>query len=279
MQEPQPVQVPPVQQYTPEQLAEMQQQQAQAAQFTQPPQKKTRRIRGSNSKMMSSLQDLFASSKTKFIGGTLILALFFYMMFSSIFSAPSTLTVIGKDTVSFDADTVSMVVTVVSGGTTASGAIDAGEKDVSSLISIAKTAVGGETEVKKAFYQVQPTITSRGSGYQVANVFSLSFADVSKTNDVVKNLYDSGATTVNNVAFSVKDETSVSQEARKAAVDDAKVQAKSIAKASGKRLGKILSISDDNQGTSGSVASESSEGTDFSNVTITKVVSVVYELK
>ncbi len=96
---------------------------------------------------------------------------------------------------------------------------------------------------------------------------------------MIKTLYGDGATSVTNIAFSSTNKEEVEQEAREDAVKNAKANAKRIAKASGKRLGRVVLIKDDNKAASGTVSSNKNSTTsEFSNVSISKIVSIIYEV-
>ena len=97
---------------------------------------------------------------------------------------------------------------------------------------------------------------------------------------MIKSLYIEGATSVSNVTFESTNKEEISQEARSLAVKNAKEEAKSIAKAAGKRVGKLISISDDNQEVSSTVTNINNQvdNANFSNVSIIKTVSVIYEI-
>lgn len=191
---------------------------------------------------------------------------------------PTTLTVLGKGKLDFEADKVSMIVARVNSSQSSSGAINEGEAGTQILINAAKSVGGDSIKINKAFYQVEPLSLSGGTSYQVANAFSLEFNDVSKTNEMIKTLYNDGASSVTNVTFGSTREDEISQEAREMAVKNAKAEAKRVAKAAGKRVGKLVAITDDAQQASSVVASENSDSAGFSNVSITKTVSVVYEI-
>jgi uncharacterized protein YggE len=205
-------------------------------------------------------------------------ALILVFVIYKVFTSPASLTVIGQGKITFKPNQVSMLVTRVNSGSDAVSAINEGEAGLQVLVDSAKAVGGDEVQINKAFYQVQPSISSSGRGYQVANVFSLEFNDVAKTSEMIKTLYSNGATTVGNVSFSSTKKDQTSLEARKLAVADAKNQAKQLAKSAGKRLGRIIQISDDNLDVSGAVSDTTNQESDFSSVTVTKRVTVVYSL-
>jgi len=100
---------------------------------------------------------------------------------------------------------------------------------------------------------------------------------VTLANGLIKNLYANGATSITSIAFSPENKAEVEQQARDLAFQDAKEQATKMAKSVGKRLGRIISIADDQAEVEGTVSSaQGADGT--SNIEISKQVSVVYEI-
>ncbi len=192
-------------------------------------------------------------------------------------------TVIGSGTVEFEPQKATVIVTYANSGTSPVQTIETGEQKTQTLINTAKNIVG-EAEVQKSFYQVVPTQPSRVegtivTGYQVANAFSIEFNQVDKTDELVKTLYELGATTVSNVTFSVDDESKVEQEARKKAVENAKKQAQELARASGKRLGRIVTITDDQRSAASSVEKQTTNQNTSNSMSMTKRVSVLFEMR
>lgn len=185
----------------------------------------------------------------------------------------STITVNGESKTVAKADSVSLVATRVNSGTGIALAIDDGENGINTLVNTAKKLAGSTAEIKKTFYQV----TSQTNGYSVANAISIKSTNVKDVSTLIKELYANGATSVSNVTFESTDLAGVEQKARTDAFKDAQEKAKRMAKSAGKRLGKVLSITDDNTGTTSTVKDlKTNDGT---SISISKNVSVVYEIK
>lgn len=204
----------------------------------------------------------------------LVLALTY---FPRLMLRPAQITAIGIGEVDFQPDEVSMIVTNVTTAVNSTETITKGEADTQALIFAAKT-IAPDAEISKSFYQTAPATVATGQRiYQTANAFSIKFSNVSKASSMVQSLYADGATSVSNVTFSSTNKDVIEQEAREKAVADAKENAKEIAKASGKRLGRMMAISDDYKSASSTISSEGSNS-DFSNVSISKSVSIIYEV-
>lgn len=231
-------------------------------------------------KQSSWLKTLFARLTSTIVGkvGLVVAVLALLYFVASVVMPKSSITVVGQGSYEFNPDQVSMIVSLVSTGTDPAQTINNGDVGIKVLLDAAKSIAGEGLEVKKAFYQAQPVTGLAGAAnFQVVNAFSLKFPQVDKASEMIKTLYANGATTVSNVSFSTKDERKIANEARKKAVDDARTQASSLARASGKRLGRMVAITDDNQGAGGTVANVAAgNDADLSNVSVTKTVSVMF---
>lgn len=197
----------------------------------------------------------------------------------------TSLTVYGTGKVSTTPQSVSLVVTRVNVATDPSLAIDGGESGLITLINEAKNIVGSDAEIQKSFFTTsvvsgQQSVNGQATvikGLQVTNGFKISFKDVSKTNELIKTLYDKGASSISNVSFVPAEKDKIEQESRKLAIANAKQEADKIAKATGKRVGRMISFADD-QTDSSSVISSSQGSFGTENIDIIKAVSVIYEI-
>ena len=84
---------------------------------------------------------------------------------------------------------------------------------------------------------------NRISGYRVSNVVSIRIDDVSKVGDVLAAVTNAGANSIHGIQFGVKDTAALEQDARKAAMEDARARAEALATLAGVQLGEVLSIS------------------------------------
>jgi hypothetical protein len=184
----------------------------------------------------------------------------------------STISVTGVADVTAKPDTVSFVVTQVNLATDVSRGVAIGEVNIKKLIDITKESGGSDVEIKKTFYQ----ISEATSGFSIANAFSVKTKKVENIDSLIEKLYSNGATTVSNVTFKSDDIKNVETQLRQKVFNDAKDKALRIAKSSGKRLGKIVSITDDGTSNTSSIKDmQSNDGL----ISISKSISVVYQLK
>jgi uncharacterized protein YggE len=215
----------------------------------------------------------FVKSRSKLITivSLLIIALFTVLSFLRSSSTISTISVTGKADINAKADYVKFVVTQVNTNTNVSTAIDEGSNSIDRLINIAKQTTGLGPEIKRTFYQ----ITSNTTGYSIANAFSVKTSNTKIINDLIKQLYLNGATTVSNVTFESDDIKNVEEQLRKEVYLDAKDKASRIAKSAGKHLGKVISITDDDTSITSTVEDlQNNDGL----INISKSASVVYKI-
>ena len=201
----------------------------------------------------------------------LLICFFLYNSYQSK-QIVSTISVTGVADVTAKPDSVSFVVTSINLATEVSRGVAVGEANINKLIEITKEIGGSDIEIKKTFYQVAEST----SGFSIANAFSVKTKKIENVDSIIDKLYSNGATTVSNVTFKSDDIQNVETQLRKKVFQDAKDKASRIAKSSGKRLGKIISITDDGTSNTSSIKDmQSGDGL----ISISKSVSVVYQLK
>ena len=127
-----------------------------------------------------------------------------------------------------------------------------------------------------------------GSKFMVDNTVYVTLRDLTKIGDLLGAAVKAGANSINGIQFDVADKTPFLAEARKAAVENANLQAQDLAKAAGVELGPVQSLNYyntyaspvpmDMKGVGGGGAAAAvpvSPG----QLSITVDVSVVYEIK
>ncbi len=80
------------------------------------------------------------------------------------------------------------------------------------------------------------------AGYSINQTVSVKVRDFSKVGGLLSAVVNAGATNISQVEFTVDDMEKVKDEARAAAITQARAQAKATAKAGGFRVGKLLSL-------------------------------------
>jgi len=94
--------------------------------------------------------------------------------------------------------------------------------------------------------QQQYDTTGRPTGeitYMVDNMIMVAVRDLDQIGELLDAVVQAGANSISGISFDVADRSEALSEARKAAVDDAALQAKELATAAGVTLGPVFSIS------------------------------------
>lgn len=81
-------------------------------------------------------------------------------------------------------------------------------------------------------------------GYSIAQTVAVKIRNLDKAGDILAGAVDNGANTVGGLTFTVDDPTKIENQAREEATMKAREKAKSMARAGGFRLGKLISISE-----------------------------------
>ena len=81
-------------------------------------------------------------------------------------------------------------------------------------------------------------------GYTITQTVLVKVRDFNTIGDLLAGVVKNGANTVSQLSFTVEDPSGIENQAREKAITKAKDKAKSIAKAGGFRLGKLLSITE-----------------------------------
>jgi uncharacterized protein YggE len=187
-----------------------------------------------------------------------------------------TISVLGEGSVVVPAGKVSMIVTSASMGNTAGDAITSGEATMAKMIDYSKKMMGPDAELRKSFYQVTP----QGDGkYVMANAMSVKSSNVGKTGELIRFLYATGANTVSGVTFLPQDSELAEKQVWEAAINNAKSKASNIASSMGKKLGKLISITDDGGALGGTVSDNTTTDSNFNTVRIEKKITAVYEVR
>ena len=155
------------------------------------------------------------------------------------------ITVTGEGRITATPTKVSFDVGVVNVSSSAQQAITDNLALTHNLTEIAKTA-GVKPEKIIVSY---PLVTGLTNGsYRATSVFNVTLEDLTRFDSLVKSIYGGGATSVQNVGFSVENSKDLEKQAVDKAIEDAKVRAKEIARRLGKRVVRIVSLSTEEVG-------------------------------
>jgi len=104
-------------------------------------------------------------------------------------------------------------------------------------------------DIKTSYYNISPTYdysssTQRITGYEAHSNLTIKVRKIDNANAVIDAATAQGANQVGGVSFDVDDKTKAENQAREAAVADAKSKAEAAAKAAGFKLGRVINYSE-----------------------------------
>ena len=82
------------------------------------------------------------------------------------------------------------------------------------------------------------------AGYTVRQIVDVKIRDFDKIGDILTGVVENGANSVSDLSFAIDDRTKLEDQARQEAISKAKEKARSMARAGGFRLGKLVSINE-----------------------------------
>ena len=200
---------------------------------------------------------------------------------------PALITVVGEGRVKVTPTIVKFSVTVNNISSSATLGIADNNRLMRNLISTAKANGVLDGDISSSYVRVIPPSQLTGvTAYQAVNAVTITLKDVSKFDNLVVALYNTGAQSISNIVFTVEDSRDLEKEAVADAIKDAKSRAKEIARASGKFLGKMRSVTTMEVGEAGALSGEVAQAaaggvlsSSPSQIEIVRQASLVFELR
>jgi len=160
--------------------------------------------------------------------------------------------VIGEGSVSVAPDYARLSGGVTTRAKTVKEATDANSKLMNAVTAAILDAGIAEKDIQTSRFSIQPVYAQpqtqtepRLTGYSVSNQVSVTVRQLAKVGDVIDRVVAAGATDVGNIAFLIADPSKALDQAREAAVADARRKAELYARASGLTLGGVAWITED----------------------------------
>jgi uncharacterized protein len=130
--------------------------------------------------------------------------------------------------------------------------VEVNSKVMVAIIAALKGAGIAERDIQTARFSIQPVYAPQEprtepklSGYSISNQVNVTIREIGKVGDVLDRIVAAGATDIGNVAFLVSDASKALDQAREAAIADARRKAEVYAKAAGVQLGRAEWITED----------------------------------
>ncbi len=133
-------------------------------------------------------------------------------------------------------------------------------EDAANTMNAILEAIAGQgidrRDMRTAFVTLGPvTDYSEGGprivGYQLLNSVEVTLRDLAKAGPVIDAALGAGASTLDSLDFRLEDPTGAEHLARTMAMDDARIRAATIARASGAKLGRVITVSESERGFGG----------------------------
>jgi uncharacterized protein len=165
---------------------------------------------------------------------------------------PARIIVVGEASVGAVPDRAQIRSGVTTKGKTAKEATDANAKAMTAVMAALADAGIASKDIQTARFSLDPVYAAAEPktepklvGYSASNQLRITIGQVGKLGDILDRLVAAGATDVGNVVFLVSDQAKYLDEARAAAVADAKRKAALYASAAGLKLGPVAWITED----------------------------------
>ncbi len=169
----------------------------------------------------------------------------------------NTISMSAEGKVSAVPDLASVMVGVLTSGSSAKAASDANNKSISQVTDAVKKLGVDAKDLVTSNLSVYPTYDySNGknniTGYQANQTLTIKVHGVDKSTDLLNKVLDaaivSGSNQIQGVSLTFEDADNLRQQARSQALQKAKQKAQELATEAGLRLGKIVSISESSGG-------------------------------
>ena len=160
--------------------------------------------------------------------------------------------VAGEGSVSAAPDMARISSGVTTRAATAKAATDANSKTMAAIMAALLNAGIAQSDIKTARFSVQPVYESpapntvaRLTGFSVSNQVSVTIRQIGKVGDILDALIAAGANAIGNIEFVHSDMSKALDQARTAAIADARRKAALYAQAAGQNLGAVVWITEE----------------------------------
>ena len=214
-----------------------------------------------------SLKNCFSKCFLVWLG--IIIAAFVIIWLNS----PMELTVTGSGEVSVPATTASLSLTVSGSASSPTESINQAKAKIDDIKAVLRARGVDEADIFESQATTVPAamLVPGSTGYQATVSLTAKVFDTASLNDLIADIYSSGAALVAQPVLSAEKQEELEQQALNQALADAKQQARTIAMNHWKFLRKITAVTSATSPTTSTVASSGS-------FKITKAVAVTYKM-
>jgi uncharacterized protein YggE len=159
------------------------------------------------------------------------------------------ISVVGSSTINKSPDIATTQIGVQTIAKEVDPAINENNKKAEAIIAVLRNTGIAEKDIRTSSFNITPQRDYQQPnypifGYQVDNMLSVTFRDLTKVGKGLQNAINAGANNIYGVSFTLADPESARSEARTLAIQDARKKAESMASAAGITLGKIISVNE-----------------------------------
>lgn len=166
-----------------------------------------------------------------------------------------TLTVNGSGRVYMTPDIAYITIGVHTEGERATDAVADNSDQVQAVLDALKSAGIADADLRTTNFSIYPQQQFDDQGrptgkiiYSVDNSVLVTIRDIESVGDILDTAVSAGSNSVNGIQFDVEDKAEAMEDARTAAVADARAKAQALADAAGVELGEIRSITEYSSG-------------------------------
>ncbi len=156
-------------------------------------------------------------------------------------------TVVGHGEVKGAPDTATVQIGVETEAATAKDALAQNSAQAQAVQDqLTKLGVGTQ-DIQTSNFSINPTYGTDGrqvTGYHVSNMVTVKIRQLDQAGTLLDQVVQAGANSVYGISFSVENPEALLDQARKAAIENAKARATQLASASGSAIGDVLVISE-----------------------------------
>jgi uncharacterized protein len=200
---------------------------------------------------------VFAAAPRRFLAGAAMAAAAIFVTPCARAQQPAAppqarVIVIGEGSVHVAPDYAQIRGGVTTKGKTVKEATDANSKVMAAITAALLNSGIAQIDIKTAQFSIQPVYAPpqpqnepKLTGYSVSNQVTVMVRALGKVSEILDRMVDAGATDVGNVSFLHSDPAKALDQAREAAVADARRKAELYAHAAGFTLGRVVWLTED----------------------------------
>ncbi len=185
------------------------------------------------------------------LNGLVLSAVLALPLATPVLAEAATVTVTGEATVEATPDMATISLGVTTDGDTAAAAMAANTTALQAVMARLKSAGIEDRDLQTSNLTLNPnwvgydgSSTPKIAGYVASNMLNVRVRALDTLGTVLDASIADGANTMNGITFELSTPRPAQDEARKAAVEDAKARAELLVAAGGGKLGKIVSITE-----------------------------------